>query len=192
MAKNAENENFRNNSISYKILDFTINRCKIICSDALGDVLSNMACLAVFFEYFVLSWKFFFLKKSWFFQKKMWFFFRNSQSQNHEKKFHVKLEKPIKRNQKGRVFKLQYDWEEPDRIFEYVLSSQCKKFIYSLSVPKNLNIKNRILEVEKELGLKKRADPPAKIQYMSDKTKVTWETDKTRTLNKHETFEFHW
>ena len=113
-------------------------------------------------------------------------------NKDHEKKFHVKLEKPIKRNQKGRVFKLEYDWEEPYRVFEYVLSSRCKKFIYTLSVPKNLNIKNRILEVEKELGLKKRADPPAKIQYLSDKTKITWKTDKNRTLNKHETFEFHW
>ena len=55
MAKNAENENIRKNSISSKILDFTINRCKIICSDSLGDVLSIMACLAIFFEYFVLS-----------------------------------------------------------------------------------------------------------------------------------------
>ena len=113
-------------------------------------------------------------------------------NKDHEKRFHVKLEKPIKRNQKGRIFKFEYDWEEPYRVFEYVLSSQCKKFRYVLTVPKKLNIKNRILEVERELGLKKRADPPAKIEYLSDKTKITWENDKTRILNKHETFEFHW
>jgi len=113
-------------------------------------------------------------------------------NKEHEKKFHVKLEKPIKKNQKGRVFKFQYDWEEPYRVFEYVFSSKCKKFKFVLSVPKELDIKNRILEVERELGLKKRADPPAKIQYLSDKTKIIWETEKTRTLNKHEAFEFHW
>ncbi len=66
------------------------------------------------------------------------------------------------------------------------------KFKFVLSVPKELDIKNRILEVERELGLKKRADPPAKIQYLSDKTKIIWETEKTRTLNKHGAFEFHW
>jgi class 3 adenylate cyclase len=113
-------------------------------------------------------------------------------NKDHEKKFHVKLEKPIKKNQRGRVFTVEYDWEEPYRVFEYVLSSRCKNFSYTLTTPKDLKIKNRILEVERDLGLKKRADPPAKISYEPEYTKIIWEIDKKRTLQKHETFEFHW
>ena len=92
----AENENFRHNSISSKILEYIVNRCKIICSDTLGDVLSIMACLATFFGNFVLSWKKKILKKSWFFQKKLRiFFFENFRSQNHKFFFVANLHKNI-------------------------------------------------------------------------------------------------
>ena len=57
MANHAQNENFRKNFISSKILDYSVNRCKIMFNDTLGDTLSIMPCLAIFFAYFVLSWK---------------------------------------------------------------------------------------------------------------------------------------
>jgi len=113
-------------------------------------------------------------------------------NKGHEKKFNVRINKPIRKNQKGRILTLEYDWEEPYRVFEYFFSAKCKKFKYVLTVPKDLQIKNRVLEVERELGIKKRAEPPPKIRYLKDNTKITWETDKKRVIRKHETFEFQW
>lgn len=112
-------------------------------------------------------------------------------NKGHEKRFNARLDRPIKRNQK-RILTLEYDWEEPYRVFEYFFSAKCKSFRYEFTAPKELQIKNRILEVERELGVKKRAEPAPKISYLKDKTKITWQTDKKRTIKKHETFEFQW
>lgn len=109
-----------------------------------------------------------------------------------EKKFYVKLAKPLRKNQKGRLLKLEYDWEEPYRVFEYELSARCKKLRYAFTAPKNMELKNRILEVAKELGIKKRAEPPSKTNYKSDIIEMTWETDKKHIINKHDAFEFQW
>jgi len=108
-----------------------------------------------------------------------------------EKEFFVKLNKPLGKNQKG-VFKLEYDWEEPDRVFEYVLPAKCKKFRYVFSMPKGIKIKNRILEIVKELGYKTRADPPPKIKFLKNKTEITWETADKRKTNPYDSFEFQW
>ena len=102
------------------------------------------------------------------------------------------MNKPIRKNQRGRILTLEYDWEEPYRVFEYFFSAKCKKFKYVLTAPKDLQIKNRVLEVERELGIKKRAEPAPKISYLKDKIRITWETDKKRIIKKHETFEFQW
>ena len=110
----------------------------------------------------------------------------------HEKSFYVKLTKPIKFSHKGRFLKLEYDWEEPDRVFEYVFSSRCKKFKYLFTIPKGIQIKNRILEVNRELGLKKRSDIPAKIKYLPNKTEVSWSSNKKYAINRHDAFEFQW
>jgi len=109
-----------------------------------------------------------------------------------EKKFFVKLKKPVKKNQRKRILRLEYDWEEPERVFEYVFSSNCKKFRYKFTIPNGIQIKNRILEVAKELGIKKRAEPPPKIKYNKKTTEITWETDKNIKISAHKTFEFHW
>jgi hypothetical protein len=113
-------------------------------------------------------------------------------NRGHEKQFNAKLEKSIRKNQQGRTLTLEYDWEEPYQVFEYFFSAKCKKFKYVFTAPKELQIKSRILEVAKELGIKKRADPAPKITYLKDKIKITWETDKKRVIGKHETFEFQW
>ena len=55
-----------------------------------------------------------------------------------QKAFHVKLAKPIRKNQSGRIVKLEYDWEEPERNFEYAFSSKSKKFRYFFTAPKDL------------------------------------------------------
>ena len=92
-------------------------------------------------------------------------------NKNHEKKFNANLEKPIRKNQRGRLLTLEYDWEEPYRVFEYFFSAKCKKFKYVFTAPKDLQIKNRILEVERELGVKKRAEPAPKISYLKGQNK---------------------
>ncbi|HSA98505.1 MAG TPA: hypothetical protein VLF17_05455 [Candidatus Nitrosotenuis sp.] len=113
-------------------------------------------------------------------------------NKGHEKKFNVKIKNPIKRKQSGRLLVFEYDWEEPDRTFEYVFSARCKKFRYVFTAPKQLVVKNRILEVVKDLGVKKRAEPPPTISYSKDKTIIKWESMDKRIINRHDTFEFQW
>lgn len=108
-----------------------------------------------------------------------------------EKKFYVKLNKPLRKNQSVQLT-LEYDWEEPERVFEYVFSSNCHKFEYHFSIPKGIEIRNRILEVIRELGIKKRVEQAPVIKYLEDKTVITWESDKNRILKPHEAFEFQW
>jgi len=96
-------------------------------------------------------------------------------NKEHEKKFHVKLDQPIKKNQPKRIFKCEYDWEEPYRIFEYVFSANCKKFRFFFTAPRSLIIKHRMLEIDRELGAKKIADPAPLVSYTASKTKISWE-----------------
>jgi len=108
------------------------------------------------------------------------------------KSFHVELDPPFKKHQKGRLFKLEYDWEEPDRIFQYSFSSKAKKLRYVFTAPKELDIKNRILETVRDLGIKRRAKPPANIKYLQDHTEIIFETAKNHNIEAHDTFEFQW
>ena len=109
-----------------------------------------------------------------------------------EKAFHVKLATPIRKYQSGRIIKLEYDWEEPDRVFEYSFSAKAKKFRYVFTAPKELEIKHRILEVIRNLGDKRRAEPPANIKYLKDRTEIVWETAKKHNIQTHDVFEFQW
>jgi len=110
----------------------------------------------------------------------------------HEKKFNVKLASPIRKNQKGRLLILEYDWEEPERVFEYVFSTRSKKFKYSFSIPREVPIKNMVLEVVPGLGIKRRADQPPTTKYSNDKTLIEWETKDRQTINRFSTYEFKW
>lgn len=110
----------------------------------------------------------------------------------HEKKFNVKLAKPIRKNQRGKLI-LEYDWEEPERVFEYLFSSKCKKFRYSFTIPKSIPIKNMILEVVPGLEvMKKRVEPPPTITYLKDKTRIVWETANKQVINRFSAYEFKW
>ncbi|MGI0057859.1 MAG: adenylate/guanylate cyclase domain-containing protein [Nitrosarchaeum sp.] len=109
-----------------------------------------------------------------------------------DKAFYVKLAIPIRKNQSGRLVKLEYDWEEPDRNFAYTFSSKSKKFRYFFTAPKDLQIKHRILESVKDLGVKIRAEPPANVKYHDDRTEIVWETANKHKIQAHDTFEFQW
>jgi hypothetical protein len=109
-----------------------------------------------------------------------------------EKSFFVKLARPVRKNQSGRLIKLEYDWDEPERNFVYVFSSKSKKFKYLFTAPKDLEIKHRILETVTNLGEKRRAEPPANVKYLDDRTEISWETAKNHKIQSHDTFEFQW
>lgn len=107
----------------------------------------------------------------------------------YHKEFIVKLNKPLKPNQKGRSLKLEYDWEEPDRNFFYKLASECKKFEYLCTIPKGIELKNRVLKVDPETGYKTHATPTADVKYLGDKTEIRW---KTTNLHAYDAYRFEW
>lgn len=107
----------------------------------------------------------------------------------YHKEFIVKLNKPLKPNQKGQKITLQYDWEEPERNFFYKISSDCKKLQYSCRIPKGTDVKNRVLKVDPETGYKTHASPAAKIKYLSDRTEITWQKS---DLSAYEAYRFEW
>lgn len=91
-----------------------------------------------------------------------------------KKEFFVKLSRPLKPDQKGRFVKLEYDWEEPDRHFLYRFASDCKKFRFQLTAPRDLVVKQRVAKISPETGDKTYASTPATVKYMGKKTEVEW------------------
>jgi len=107
----------------------------------------------------------------------------------YRKEFIVKLKEPLKPRQRNRFLKLEYDWEEPDRTFFYKLATDCKKFSYKCTIPKEIQVKNRVLKVDTEMGYKWHASPPPEIKYLKDKTVITWEG---KNLKAHDGYKFEW
>ena len=103
------------------------------------------------------------------------------------KEFIVKLNKPIKPNQKG-ILKLEYDWEEPERKFFYTLSTDCKKFKYFFTTPKSFEVKPRVLKVDPATRFKTYASPP-EVKYLKDRTEIRWQTSNVRA---YEGYQFEW
>lgn len=107
----------------------------------------------------------------------------------YHKEFYVKFRKTLKPRQKARWTKLEYDWEEPDRHFFYRFATNCKKFKYTLYVPPKLQINQKIITVDVETGEKRYATKPAKVNYLEDKTKVTWEATNQKA---YDAYRFDW
>ncbi len=103
------------------------------------------------------------------------------------KEFIVKLNKPIKPNQKG-ILKLEYDWEEPERKFFYTLSTDCKRFKYLFTTPKSLEVKPRVLKVDPATRFKTYASPP-EVKYLKDRTEIRWQASNVRA---YEGYQFEW
>jgi len=112
-----------------------------------------------------------------------------SENKPTRKAFTVKMKKPIKPRQRKRFVKLQYDWEEPERVFFYKIPTDCKKFTYKFTIPKGVDVKSRILKVDTELGYTWVADPPPSTKYLKEGTEITWE--KTN-LEKGDSYKFEW
>ncbi len=107
----------------------------------------------------------------------------------YHKEFIVKLNKPLKPNQIGRLLKLEYDWEEPDRNFFYKFASDCKKFKYLFTIPKGVELRNRVLKVDPETGYKTHATPSATIKYLDNKTEMSWQAS---NLHAYDAYRFEW
>lgn len=107
----------------------------------------------------------------------------------YHKEFIVKLEKPLKPNQKGQKITLQYDWEEPERNFFYKVSSDCKQLRYYFAMPKGTDVKNRVLKIDPETGYKTHATPAAKVEYLKDRTEISWQKS---NLSAYEAYRFEW
>jgi hypothetical protein len=106
----------------------------------------------------------------------------------YHKEFNVQLRRPIKQKQK-KILKLEYDWEEPERVFVYKFASDCKKFKYTFTIDKEIDPKTRILKVDTETGYKVHANPPPTVKHIDTKTVITWEKE---NLKAYEAYQFEW
>ena len=105
------------------------------------------------------------------------------------KVFYVRLRKPLKPNQKQRITKLEYDWEEPERQYFYRFASNYKKFNYYFSAPKELDINHKVVYMDVGTGEKRYAKTPAMVNYLPDRTEITWEAT---NLEAHDAYRFDW
>jgi len=112
-----------------------------------------------------------------------------SENKPTHKEFNVKMKKPIKPRQRKRFLKIEYDWEEPDRNFFYKIPTDCKQFTYKFTIPKGVDIKNRVLKVDTELGYKWVADPSPTIKYLPEGTVINWQG---KNLKAFDGYRFEW
>ena len=105
------------------------------------------------------------------------------------KEFNVQFTKPLMPRQRKKALKLEYDWEEPERMFFYKLATNCKSFKYKFTIPKDVQIKSRVLQVDTEMGNKWHASPPPKIEFLEDITQITWEG---KNLQAYDAYQFEW
>lgn len=106
----------------------------------------------------------------------------------YHKEFNVQLNRPLKPKQK-RILKLEYDWEEPERNYFYKFASDCKQYKYLCSIPKGIEVRNRILKVDTETGYKVHATPTSTIKYLDDRTEISWGK---ANLKAYDAYQFEW
>jgi hypothetical protein len=105
--------------------------------------------------------------------------------------FYAHLSTPIKKNQKS-LIKLEYDWEEPNRSFEYVLSSNSKKFKYFFTAPTNLKVNPRILETLNPNTEKRIVAHHPEIRCFDNYAEIVWETATNQKIQPLDRFRFQW
>lgn len=93
-----------------------------------------------------------------------------------QKIFDVELINPLTPRSRLRNLRMEYDWEEPKRFFEYKPLTDCQ-FSYQLTVPKEVKGKKiRILIVDYDLGEKHIAEPGPEVIPGKKETKIIWKT----------------
>jgi hypothetical protein len=106
----------------------------------------------------------------------------------YHKEFFVRLKKPLKPNEK-KVVKIEWDWEEPERMYMHRFASDCKKFSFMLTAPKEVEVTHKVVRVDTETGEKLFSTIPAIVKREPDKTIVTWEAPNLRTFD---AYRFDW
>jgi len=107
----------------------------------------------------------------------------------YHKEFFVKVKRPFKPGEKGRLARIEYDWEEPDRHFFYRFASDCKKFNYMMTLPKGMPISQKVVKVDTETGDKTYASTPAVVKNLPDKYEISWSMQNLRAF---EAYRFDW
>jgi len=105
------------------------------------------------------------------------------------KEFFVKFRRPLKPGEKGRLARIEYDWEEPERNFFYRFATDCKRFDFSLEVPAGFEVHQKVLKVDTESGEKYLTSTFPIVKYHDDKTVITWSGKNFRA---HEAYRFDW
>lgn len=107
----------------------------------------------------------------------------------YHKEFFVKVKRPFKPGEKGRLARIEYDWEEPDKHFYYRFASDCKKFNYMMTLPKGMPISQKVVKVDTESGDKTYASTPAVVKNLPDKYEISWSMQNLRAF---EAYRFDW
>jgi class 3 adenylate cyclase len=107
----------------------------------------------------------------------------------YHKEFYAKLSKPIMPHGKSRSIKMKYDWEEPERYYDYRIGADCKKFTFMLTVPGGMPVNPKIVQLDMEKGKRKRVRAPAIVRYLRDRTEVEWSA---MNLQAYSVYSFLW
>lgn len=103
------------------------------------------------------------------------------------KEFHFKLNKLVPPGKQG-FARIEYDWQEPNRYYYYSFASQCKNFQFLVTVPKGVDVTQRVYRVNYHTKEKTYA-APAKVRYRRNKAEVTWSA---QNIPANDAYEFHW
>jgi len=104
------------------------------------------------------------------------------------KVFKAEFVQPLK-PKKHQKITMEFDWEEPDRKYGYVVSSNCKKLTYKFTIPKGVDVKNRVLKVNPGTRNKIYAKPTSKVKFLKEKTEISWQAKSLKALDE---YEFQW
>jgi len=105
------------------------------------------------------------------------------------KEFSTLLTTPIKKNDTGRGYTLEYDIEEPKQFYENSFLVNCKKFIITFSYPDDGAITPKLFEINKESDEKIISSANSKDVIENSLITKTWEFD---DVYKGQTIRLEW
>jgi hypothetical protein len=108
-------------------------------------------------------------------------------NQPQEKKFRFELDREVPPGKSG-FARIEWDWEEPKRYFYYTFASRCRHFQFLVTLPRAVNIAQRVYRVEHGVE-EKTYSTPAKIRYGPNKLQMTWSAE---DIPAYDGYEFHW
>jgi hypothetical protein len=107
----------------------------------------------------------------------------------YHKEFYVKMKKPLKPHEKGRSLQIEYDWEESDRQYHYRFAANCKKFHYHITVPNEVEVNQKVVDVDTYSGENRYNSIPAAVKYLKDHTEISWSAN---NLQAYQVLRFDW